>query len=52
MVTDEDFLAAMEHGMPPMSGWGMGIDRFICLLTGQENLRDIILFPLMKPAEE
>jgi len=52
MVTDEDFLAAMEHGMPPMSGWGMGIDRFICLLTGQENLRDIILFPLMKPSEE
>ncbi len=52
MVMDEDFLAAMEHGMPPMSGWGMGIDRFVCLLTGQENLRDVILFPLMKPEEE
>jgi lysyl-tRNA synthetase class 2 len=49
MVTDEDFLEAMEHGMPPMSGWGMGIDRFVCLLTNQENLRDVILFPLMKP---
>ncbi len=51
MAMDEDFLTAMEHGMPPMSGWGMGVDRFICLLTDQENLRDVILFPLMKPAE-
>ena len=50
MVMDEDFLTAMEHGMPPISGWGMGIDRFVCLLTNQANLRDIILFPLMKPA--
>ena len=52
MVMDEDFLTAMEHGMPPVSGWGMGIDRFLCLLTDQENLRDVILFPLMKPREE
>jgi lysyl-tRNA synthetase class 2 len=51
MMMDEDFLTAMEHGMPPMSGWGMGIDRFVCLLTDQENLRDVILFPLMKPEE-
>jgi lysyl-tRNA synthetase class 2 len=49
MVMDEDFLTAMEHGMPPISGWGLGIDRFVCLLTGQENLRDVVLFPLMKP---
>lgn len=49
MVMDEDFLTAMEHGMPPMSGWGMGIDRFVALLTNQENLRDVVLFPLMKP---
>ena len=49
MVMDEDFLTCMEHGMPPVSGWGMGIDRFVCLLTNQENLRDVILFPLMKP---
>jgi lysyl-tRNA synthetase class 2 len=51
MAMDEDFLTAMEHGMPPMSGWGLGVDRFICLLTDQENLRDVILFPLMKPVE-
>jgi len=38
----------MEYGMPPQSGWGMGIDRIITLLTEQENLRDSILFPLMK----
>jgi lysyl-tRNA synthetase class 2 len=49
MDVDEEYLAAMEHGMPPMSGWGMGIDRFVTLLTDQENLRDVVLFPLMKP---
>jgi lysyl-tRNA synthetase class 2 len=49
MEVDEDYLVAMEHGMPPISGWGMGVDRVIALLTGQENLRDIVLFPLMRP---
>jgi putative nucleotidyltransferase with HDIG domain len=49
MEPDEDYLRCMEHGMPPMSGIGLGIDRFVCLLTGQENLRDAVLFPLMKP---
>ncbi len=52
MEIDEDYLTCMEHGMPPMSGWGMGIDRFVCLLSGQESLRDAVLFPLMKPLEE
>jgi putative nucleotidyltransferase with HDIG domain len=52
MEIDEDYLRCMEHGMPPMSGWGMGIDRFVCLLSGQESLRDAVLFPLMKPLEE
>jgi|GEM_PF-2056211 len=49
MEVDENYLVAMEHGMPPISGWGMGIDRVIALLTGQDNLRDIVLFPLVKP---
>jgi len=38
----------MEYGMPPQSGWGMGVERLLTLLTGQDNLRDVVLFPLMK----
>lgn len=49
MEVEEDYLLCMEYGMPPMSGWGMGIDRFVTLLSGQENLRDAVLFPLMRP---
>jgi lysyl-tRNA synthetase class 2 len=48
MEMDEDYLLAMEHGMPPMSGWGMGIDRVVALLTGAENLRDVVFFPLLR----
>ena len=39
----------MEYGMPPQSGWGMGIDRIFSILTEQANVRDVILFPMMKP---
>ncbi len=46
---DEEYLRCMEHGMPPMSGWGMGVERMVALLTGQDNLREITLFPLLKP---
>lgn len=49
MPMDEDYLLAMEHGMPPMSGFGMGIDRLMALLTTQDNLKDTVLFPLMRP---
>lgn len=52
MMMNEEYLLAMEHGMPCMSGWGMGIDRIVTLLTGQDNLRDSVLFPLMKPLDE
>ncbi len=45
---DDDFVLAMEYGMPCQSGWGMWIDRIVSLLTEQENLRDVVLFPLMK----
>ena len=38
--------------MPPISGFGMGIDRIVTLLTGQDNLRDVVLFPLLRPSDE
>lgn len=51
MPMDYDYISAMEYGMPPISGWGMGIDRLIQLLTNSENIKDIVLFPLMKPKD-
>lgn len=49
MMMDEDYILAMEYGMPPISGWGMGIDRVFQVLMGTDNIRDSIMFPLMRP---
>ena len=52
MIIDKDFVRALEYGMPPISGWGMGIDRLVQLLTNSANIKDVVLFPLMKNKED
>jgi len=48
---DEEFVRALEYGLPPTAGWGMGIDRLTMLLTDTNNIKEVLLFPAMKPNE-
>ncbi|MCL2548865.1 MAG: lysine--tRNA ligase, partial [Symbiobacteriaceae bacterium] len=52
MPLDEDYLKAMEYGLPPISGWGIGVDRLLQVLLDLDNIREGVLFPLMRPLEE
>ncbi|KAF8042576.1 hypothetical protein BT93_A1036 [Corymbia citriodora subsp. variegata] len=52
MALDETFCTALEYGLPPTGGWGMGIDRFAMLLTDSQNIKEVLLFPAMKPQDE
>jgi len=51
-LLDETFCTALEYGLPPTAGWGMGVDRFVMLCQNQSNIQEVILFPAMKPKEE
>lgn len=52
MVLDDSFVTALEHGLPPTGGWGLGIDRLTMFLSNKNNIKEVLLFPAMKPNEE
>ena len=52
MVMDETFVNALGHGLPPTGGWGLGIDRLTMFLSNKNNIKEVLLFPAMKPTDE
>lgn len=48
---DQDFVTALEYGLPPTGGWGLGVDRLCMFLTGNRNIQEVLLFPMMKPVD-
>ena len=49
---DEGFVTALEYGLPPTGGWGMGIDRMTMFMSNKNNIKEVILFPAMKPEDQ
>lgn len=52
MVVDESFVTALEHGLPPTGGFGLGVDRLTMFLSNKNNIKEVLLFPAMKPTDE
>lgn len=52
MIMDESFVTALEHGLPPTGGWGLGIDRLTMFLSNKNNIKEVLLFPAMKPTDD
>ena len=52
MVVDDSFVTALEHGLPPTGGWGLGIDRLTMFLADKNNIKEVLLFPAMKPTDD